>query len=91
MWEFIHKAGGYSAVGIAVAAIFTGLRVLSPRAPYVLTILYAIFVGILGASFIGLEVVRFRHTSKQGSGTIAATSSTRELTATSPKEVTETV
>lgn len=62
VWELFHKSMGYGSVVVAVAAVFTGLQAIQPKAAQATNILYAVYVAVLGTSFLALEL-RLRLTS----------------------------
>ena len=67
-WEAVHRCGGYGAVIVAVAAVYTGMKQINPPTPPALVSAYVAWAATLAAVFVVLELVnrwRARRVNKQ--------------------------
>ena len=69
IWELVHRVGGYGAVVLSVAAIVTGLLVITPAASNGIIGVYLAWMALLLAIFCGLQVKKWCSASDDGAPT----------------------
>jgi hypothetical protein len=89
VWELVHKSTGYAALGLAVAAVFTGLAIAG--AGIELMAAYAVYVIVLAVAWVAFERRRVWNSEREaalaslktGEGKVPSSNSEDDVSPTS--------